>query len=75
MTSKFQFANGQPNVQELRKFISELAITDKKYEIAREFRLTIHSYPYGTTPLQWVKKKFPEFPSKFQKLVVYHCSL
>lgn len=75
MTSKFQFENGQPNLQEIRKFMSELATTDKKYEIGREFRLTIHGYPCGTTPLQWVKNKFPEFPLKFQKLVVYHCSL
>jgi hypothetical protein len=75
MTSRFQFDNGQPNLKKIRKFIDKLAMTNKKYELAREFTLTIHGYPTGFTSLDWVKNKFPEFPTKYQKLVVYHCSL
>lgn len=75
MTSQYQFDNGQPNLYEIRKFIQELATTNKKYELSREFNLTIHRYPTGFTSLDWVKSKFPEFPTKYQKLVVYHCSL
>lgn len=75
MSTVFQFDNGQPKLSEIRKFIQELATTNKKYELSREFNLTIHNYPTGFTSLDWVKNKFPEFPTKYQKLVVYHCSL
>jgi hypothetical protein len=75
MSTVFQFDNGQPKLSEIRKFIQELATTNKKYELSREFNLTIHGYPTGFTSLDWVKNKFPEFPTKYQKLVVYHCSL
>lgn len=75
MTSRFQFENGQPKLKEIVHFIDELATTGKKYEIAQEYKLTIHSFPFGYTSLQWVKNKFPEFPLKYQKLVVYYCGL
>ncbi len=75
MTSRFQFENGQPKLKEINQFINELSTTGKKYEIAQEYRLTIHSFPFRYTPLQWVQNKFPEFPLKHQKLVVYYCSL